>query len=213
MARILSLEEEPFDRVVVEVARVLKRGGLAVFPTDTVYGLAASVRHYLSIERIFYIKGRDALRALVVMVGSWEEAASLIREVDLPLVRSLSRFWPGALTVVAGRKELPWMDKVAPQRDTLGLRVPDHRLVLDILGKTGPLAVTSANLSGGENPARFDQIPEEILQDVDIACKSEEQGDGVPSSIVEVLGNRASLLREGRITRRELERHLGMPVS
>jgi len=180
------------------LAEELAAGGLVVFPTDTVYGMAASVSHTPALRRIFELKGRGWEKSLVIMVSSLKEAESFLAEEALPRLRRLSRLWPGALTVVARRRGgVPWMEEVAPGRDTLGLRIPDHPLALALLRKAGSLAVTSANLSGQEPPRHFKEVPEAVLEGVGMACRSRYPGSGMPSTVVELRGEGVHLLRPG----------------
>ncbi len=209
MSKIIDFAQDRIGKIADEVARALERGGLVVLPTDTVYGLAASVYHSASVEKIFQLKGRDAAKAIVVMVGTLAEAQALIKEEDREALEKLSIFWPGPLTVVVRRRDIEWAPVLAPGRDSLGIRVPDHSLILAVLKRVGPLAVTSANLSGGKTPGSFWEIPETILQEVDIAVKGDIGLSGIPSSVVKLLEGGAELLREGSITGKELGEALG----
>ena len=177
-----------------------------MLPTDTVYGLAASVHHPEALRRIFSIKGRQSDKSLVIMVATPEEAVELVAEEDRGHLRRLARFWPGKLTIVARRKPLPWMEEAAPGRDSVGLRVPDHALALSILEMTGPLAVTSANRSGEGAPAVYSRINPKIMEIADVACFSRQPGDGVPSTVVEVGEQGVRIIRPGGISLPELEK-------
>ncbi len=213
MAKIINFTQDLLDEVADEVANTLERGGLVILPTDTVYGLAASVYHSSSVERIFQVKGRDATKAIVVMVGTLEEARALVDEENRWMLERLSAFWPGPLTVVARKSEVEWAHVLAPNRDSLGIRVPGHSLILAVLKRVGPLAVTSANLSGGKSPGSFKEIPEVILRNVDIAVKGDVGLTGIPSSIIRIEREGLGLLREGSISGKDLEEALGIALS
>jgi L-threonylcarbamoyladenylate synthase len=120
--------------------KVLKAGGVIAFPTETVYGIGALLSRPKAIARIYKIKKRPRSKPLQVLVSSLRQAREL-GVFNAQALRLAKKYWPGPLTlIVPGRKE-----------KTVGLRVPAHRTVLDLIRKVGPIAATSANLSG-ENP-------------------------------------------------------------
>lgn len=206
MVSVIDVEREGVGSAARRTARALAAGMLAVLPTDTVYGLAASVHRPEALRRIFAAKGRQSEKSLVVMVASANEAKVLVAEEERDALGKLSRFWPGKLTIVIKRKAAAWMDEAAPGRDSLGLRVPDHPLALAVLSLTGPLAVTSANRSGGDTPVSFSDVPESILEMADVACFSRHPGEGIPSTVVEAGAAGLKILRQGSITLPELEK-------
>lgn len=206
MAEVIDVDTEGTGSTARLAAEVLEAGGLAVIPTDTVYGLAASVHYPEALRRIFSVKGRQSEKSLVVMVATLEEAEELVDEGARHHLRRLAMFWPGKLTIVARRNPTPWMEEAAPGRDSLGLRVPDHTLALSILEKAGPLAVTSANRSGEDAPAVYSKISPRILEMADVACFSRHPGDGIPSTVVEVGEDRIKILRPGGISLPDLEK-------
>ena len=131
---------------------VLAGGGLVAFPTDTVYGLAGLVFNSASIDRIFLAKGRDSAKAIPILIGDMEQLG-LVTSVVTPSASILAaHFWPGALTLVVPSH--PSLPPNLSQTPTVGVRMPDHSFTLALLRRSGPLAVTSANLSGGESQNR-----------------------------------------------------------
>ncbi len=198
--RLLDLEKHGIEACASALAEVLSSGGLVVFPTDTVYGLAASVDHLPALRRVFALKGRGREKSLVIMPPSIGEAELLLAQEILPRLRRLAPFWPGGLTVVARRREgFSWMEAAAPGRETLGLRIPDHPLALALLNKAGPLAVTSANPTGREPPRTFEAIDPAVIEGVEAACRSRFPGSGLPSTIIELSEEGVELLRPGPV--------------
>jgi L-threonylcarbamoyladenylate synthase len=206
MSRVIDADGEGIGSTAHQVAEALARGGLVVLPTDTVYGLAASVRQPDAVRSIFAIKGRRSEKSLVVMVAGLSEAEGLVAEDGRDGLRRLAVFWPGKLTIVAKRDPVAWMEVAAPGQDSLALRVPDHPLVLAVLALTGPLAVTSANRSGEDAPTDFSEVPDEILRMVEVACCSRHPGDGVPSTVVTAGVTGPRILRPGDISLEELKK-------
>ncbi len=199
MALIISLRELGEEAAVERCAEALKEGALAILPTDTVYGIAARADAGKAVAAVFAAKGRDDTKSLVVMVSHGREAEELASPEDREPLRRLSALWPGPLTVVVRAAEVPWKRYLAPRTDTLGVRVPGHPFMLRLLTACGPLAVTSANLSGNASPRSFAEIDPVLLERVEIAVDAGECGSGSPSTVVELRGWEYSLLRTGEI--------------
>ncbi len=213
MALIVSLRELGEKAAVERCVEALDGGALVILPTDTVYGLAARADAREAVAAVFAAKGRDAARSLVVMVKDAREAESLVAPEEREYVRRLSALWPGPLTVVARAADIPWKGYLAPKTHTLGMRVPDHPFMLRLLSASGPLAVTSANLSGKPAPRSFADIEPLLLKRVEIAVEAGECGSGRPSTVVELRGSEYSLLRRGEIPEESIASLLcgGMP--
>ncbi len=208
MSRIIRYRHEDESRLLRICGQCLKEGGLVILPTDTVYGLAARVDQPEAVARIFRIKGRDTAKALVAVVSDAAEAAGLVIPTERSRLLRLARFWPGPLTVVAEAAPLEWVEWVAPGSTRLGIRVPDHPFLLQVLTEHGPLAMTSANLSGERAPSIFEEIPDALLKEVELAVDQGKAGSGRPSTVALLGKDGITLLREGDISREELERAL-----
>lgn len=205
MSRLIRLKEVDREAAAEACARVLDDGGLAVIPTDTVYGVAARPDIPGAVEKVFRAKGRKTEKALVVMVADLEEAQELADPMEREGLRKLGRLWPGALTIVLNPAPRDWLETVAPL-GTLGIRVPACPFLTRLLGLTGPLAVTSANLSGDRPPASYADINPAFMERLDysLAVESEEAGCGRPSTVVELRQSRLKILRAGDIGESEL---------
>ena len=182
------------------VVDVLRKGGVAVIPTDTVYGLAGMPTNVEAVAQIFSLKGRPSDKPLPVLgtgVGQLEAVASFNNEAR----RIAAEFWPGPLTVVLPRAERFDADLGGAHEETVAVRVPGRELCLSLLQETGPLAVTSANLSGRppattveQARAAFDSI--QVLDDGDCS--------GDPSTIVDLVAE-PKILRSGPLDERVLQ--------
>ncbi|NPV60667.1 MAG: threonylcarbamoyl-AMP synthase [Actinobacteria bacterium] len=199
MAEIVRLDRAAEEAVLARCLEVLEAGALVVLPTDTVYGLAARADLEEAVASIFAAKGRDTAKSLVVMVGSAEAAERLAAPEARATLRRLSSLWPGPLTVVVKAAGIPWKRFLAPETETLGMRVPDHPFMLRLLSASGPLAVTSANLSGKPAPQSFDEIDPSLLDQVELALDAGRCGSGLPSTVVELEGSNFTLLRQGEV--------------
>ncbi|MBP5273389.1 MAG: threonylcarbamoyl-AMP synthase [Abditibacteriota bacterium] len=195
-----------------ETARALKEGKVAVFPTETVYGIGCLMSDTKAAERIYGIKGRQHSKPLPVMVdcvASVEKAA-----FPVPGLEALEGvFMPGPLTVVLKKK-----DRVPPVisggLDTVAVRIPDHPFLLAVLRELGePIAATSANPSGLPAPASFDMLDGAIKDAADLAVDMGPCRVGAPSAIADLTGPEVRILREGGITAEELGKWLKKEIQ
>jgi len=186
---------------IARAVELLRKGELVAFPTDTVYGIGCRTGDEAALSRIYAAKRRDPEKAIPWLVGSMEAVGKGFRADDRA-ARLAEQFWPGAVTLV-----LPATDGSATQ----AFRVPAHDVTLSLLAATGPLAVTSANRSG--EPETLD------ADDVSIAFADGDEPSaildggrvpgGVASSVVDLSGPVPRLLREGAVSRAEIEAVIG----
>lgn len=176
---------------------VVRSGGVVGLPTDTVYGIGADPTQEEAIALLFELKGRPAAKPIGILVSSLEVATELgvIEGAGLELAHA---HWPGALTLVV-RPRVVLADWVGDrQANTVGIRVPDHPLALELLEATGPLSVTSANRSG-HLEAKSDAEARGVFGDRVHYVAGLSPG-GMPSTVVDVSGGRAVVLRRGPVT-------------
>ena len=191
-------------------AELLKSGGVVAVPTETVYGLAANGLDAAVVRKIFAAKGRAETKPISLFAACIEDAERFC-VVD-GRTRRLSALWPGPLTVILPRLGcVP--DEITAGGEGVGVRVPDDMTTLEILRRAGiPLTGTSANISG-EAPARSAAEAMEIFAGrVDAVVEGASPG-GVPSTVVDLTGSIAKVVRMGAISRETLEKLLGEVVE
>lgn len=172
------------EKAISEAAKLLADGGTVVYPTETVYGIGASISIPGAVERVFEIKGRDRRMPLSVAVASFEMVAGIanIDEDDLALLRKLL---PGPITILVEKSpQLP--DSVTAGSPLVGIRFPDHPMAIDLIGRAGPITSTSANPSGLPPPASIEELDPEIAEKVDLVLDGEDAASPgpQPSSIL-----------------------------
>ncbi|MGH8928120.1 MAG: L-threonylcarbamoyladenylate synthase [Acidimicrobiia bacterium] len=173
----------------------LRRGGVVGVPTDTVYGIAADPRHGRATKRLFTLKGRPDRKPVGLLVSDAVAAASMIEVPDYAL-GWVTKYWPGPLNLVGTALfELP--EGLGDHaRRTIGVRVPDHPVIMALLGEFGPLAVTSANRSGGPEALNEMEARAALGEGVDLYLPGSCPG-AVSSTTVDVTGPAPILLRPG----------------
>jgi L-threonylcarbamoyladenylate synthase len=190
----------PDDRGLAEATDLLRAGGLVAFPTDTVYGIGCQVGDEAALARLFEAKRRPVEKRVPILVASLEEAAGM--GLDTSRAREVAdRFWPGGLTLVLA----------GSAGTTQAIRVPDHPAALALIRASGPLATSSANRSG--EPETYEASDVLIaFADSDLLDAVLDGGrvtGGVASSIVDLTVDPPRLLREGPVSRAELEAAIG----
>ncbi len=190
------------------------RGELIVIPTDTVYGIAADAFSPAAVTRLLEAKGRGRQSPPPVLVSGLTTVRALVAEIPEPIERLVSAHWPGALTVVLPSQPSLYWD-LGETGGTVAVRMPAHRLTLELLEETGPLAVSSANLTG-KSPAIAAHDALTALGDaVSVYLDDGPSSMGVPSTIIDATGlvgggtGHVRVLRDGVLSRDELRAVLG----
>jgi L-threonylcarbamoyladenylate synthase len=177
---------------------VLQNGGLIAFPTDTVYGLAALVTNTITIDRLYLAKERSSQKAIAVLIASLDQIDQVVDHFSPDAYRLARRFWPGGLTLVVPKHpNLPANLSPAP---TIGVRMPDHPFALELIRQVGPLATTSANISGGPNPRDAVEVMAQLTGRIELVLDGGPVVGGIPSTVVDCTGSELVILREGAIS-------------
>jgi L-threonylcarbamoyladenylate synthase len=193
----MKLPKATLRNDIVEGVRVLNSGGVVVIPTDTLYGLAADVFSTPALERVFDIKRRPQGLPLPVLVSCWDQVTAVAPEFPKAARQLAERFWPGPLTLVLP-KAPGISDILTGGRDTVGVRMPDHQVPLDLARELGrPITGSSANRSGAQDLTTLEEVEAELGTDVDYIIRSGPAPQGVPSTVVEFTGGVPRLVRQG----------------
>jgi L-threonylcarbamoyladenylate synthase len=180
---------------------VLDNGGTVAFPTDTVYGVGVRVFDKAGIERLYEIKGRERTKAIAVLIAETEQLEQ-IAEVNKAAIMLAQEFWPGSLTLVLPKQ--PEVPDELTQGATVGIRVPNHKVAQKLLKLTGPMAVTSANLSGGDNTLNADEVMAQLNGRIDLLIDGGQSPREKPSTVVDLTGIVPKVLREGPVSEEEI---------
>ena len=200
--KVLSLEA---PRALEETIHAVQHGGVIAFPTDTVYGLGASLRFPDALARIYEIKGRDTSKPLPVLLSSIDRISLVAEMADDHVVQLLREFWPGGLTIaLPARPGVP--DQVVASDGTVGVRVPDHSIALTLCERAGgALATTSANRSGEAPACSADEIAAQFDDAIDVVLHGGFAPCGDPSTVIRVDNARIATIRAGSIDPRHIE--------
>ncbi len=196
---IISIQDPQSIQRALEVIRL---GGLVAFPTDTVYGLAANPHSAAAIDKIYAAKDRDMSKAVAVLIGDPGHLLDIAASLTPSAEKLAARFWPGALTLILPRRaDLPANLSAYP---TIGVRMPDHLFAIQLLTAAGPLATTSANLSGASDAKTAEEVSAQLDGRLDLILDGGTCPGGVPSTVVDCTGADVRILRQGAIPAEEI---------
>ena len=194
---------------VRRAAQILRAGGLVAFPTETVYGLGADAANEKAVARLYAVKRRPADHPVIIHFAAAQAAFDWAREVPDAASKLAQKFWPGPLTLILKRSRQA-RDFVTGAQDTVGLRVPSHPVVQELLRLfDGAIAAPSANRFGLVSPTTAAHVRDDLGKDVDLVLEGGASDVGIESTIVDLSGATPVLLRPGHISKAEIEALIG----
>lgn len=208
--------DKAFRDIQIQVNKgiaILRSGGIVAFPTDTVYGLGASANLPEVIERVFQIKERPHEMALPLLLADESQVTSVAQSVPRIAWLLISSFLPGALTIVL-TKSSSVPDIITAGGKTVAIRIPAHPIPIALAAGLGaPIIGTSANLSGKPSLLTADDVCSQLGDKVDLIIDGGRCPGGRESTVVDITGLKPVLLREGAISRAEIEKVCGSIFS
>lgn len=197
------------DKHVSEVAKSIKEGKIAVFPTETVYGVGTNAYNEGSCKMIYKIKNRDEAKPLIVLISNYEMLNDIVdEEVELEK-KIMENFWPGPLTIVLRKKKDSKIPNIITAgKEYVGIRMTSGKVATELIEKSGvPIVAPSANLSGNPTGKKMKNIINELGDKVDyILDFGDIEEEGKESTVIKIENNKIKILREGKILRKELEK-------
>jgi L-threonylcarbamoyladenylate synthase len=182
---------------------ILQGGGMVAFPTDTVYGLGALAFDNSAIESIYTAKDRPIEKAIPILIGDLSDLDKVADNIPDMALRFAARFWPGPLTCIVPKKRT--LPPAVSATSTVAIRIPDHPDALALLRAAGPMAVTSANISGRANPSTAQEVYEQLQGRIPLILDGGKTPGGIPSTLVDCTGGTPIILRDGPISMTELQ--------
>lgn len=201
------------ENQIQEAAAIIRNGGLVAFPTETVYGLGANALDEEAVAKVYEAKGRPSDNPMIVHIARASDIGQLTPMLSSTIVTLIDNFWPGPLTLVVKRKPgVP--DRTTGGLDTVGVRMPDSPLALELINQAGcPIAAPSANLSGKPSPTRVQDVIEDLDGKVDAILEGPACRVGIESTVLDVTGDTPMILRPGIVTAENIEAAIGKKVK
>jgi L-threonylcarbamoyladenylate synthase len=191
----IILAQDPLS--LTRALEVLGKGGLVAFPTDTVYGVGAMAFDRKAVESIYTAKDRPGEKAIPILIGDVEDLKKVCPGLPELALKLAGRFWPGPLTLVVPKH--PELSEAVSASGTVGVRMPDHPVARALLRLAGPMAVTSANISGRPSPTDAKEVFNQLGGRVALIIDGGKTPGGVPSTVVDCVGAEPKILRVGPI--------------
>lgn len=183
---------------------ILESGGAVVLPTETVYGLFAQALNEDAVNRVYQLKQRPRDKAMNLNVSNLNDIYFFSQNPPFFLEKLYNRFMPGPLTIILkANKNVPFW--VNSGLDTVGFRLPNHEQTLRLISETGPLIGPSANISGNESSKKFSDIQAQFSVDLP-GIEDDQALTGIDSTILDLSGQKARILRQGAISREEIQK-------
>ncbi|UCG09894.1 MAG: threonylcarbamoyl-AMP synthase [Dehalococcoidia bacterium] len=198
---------KPDNSLAAQIERgiaILRGGGVVAFPTDTVYGLGACADNETAVAKIFELKQRPQNIALPLLLADKSQISRAAPSVPPIAWLLINKFLPGALTLVLPKADAV-LDIVTASGSTVAIRIPNHPVPVAFARELGPIAATSANLSGQPSALTAAEVYNQFGDKIDLVIDGGKCPKGEESTIVDVTGPTPVLLREGAISRQELE--------
>ncbi|HEL2099557.1 threonylcarbamoyl-AMP synthase [Streptococcus suis] len=182
---------------------ILENGGAVILPTETVYGLFAQALNEDAVNRVYQLKQRPRDKAMNLNVSNLNDIYFFSQNTPFFLEKLYNRFMPGPLTIIlkANEKVPFWVNSGL---DTVGFRLPNHEQTLRLISETGPLIGPSANISGNESGKKFSDIQAQFPVDLP-GIEDDQALTGIDSTILDLSGQKARILRQGAISREEIQ--------
>ncbi|HEM3468091.1 threonylcarbamoyl-AMP synthase [Streptococcus suis] len=183
---------------------ILENGGAVILPTETVYGLFAQALNEDAVNRVYQLKQRPRDKAMNINVSNLNDIYFFSQNTPFFLEKLYNRFMPGPLTIIlkANEKVPFWVNSGL---DTVGFRLPNHEQTLRLISETGPLIGPSANISGNESGKKFSDIQAQFSVDLP-GIEDDQALTGIDSTILDLSGQKARILRQGAISREEIQK-------
>ena len=207
---ILVDEHVNNDESYAQAVDNIRGGGVVAFPTETVYGLGADAMNAAAVDKIFEAKGRPTDNPLIVHVDSKETALEYVEEVPEKALQCMDAFWPGALTLIMQAKPDTFASNVTAGLSTVGIRVPNHPVALNLLKRLKrPVAAPSANTSGKPSPTLANHVYYDMNGKIPLILDGGPTQVGIESTVLDMTCAPPVILRPGQVTKEQLEEVIG----
>ena len=202
----INLEEETNLKELKKAAQLIKQGGIAIFPTETVYGIGANGLDESAIKKLYQIKQRPLSKPISLLVNSIDMINSITENITKEEYSLIKKFMPGPLTIILKKKKII-PDILTANSDTVGIRMPENEISLKLIEYAGvPIATSSANISGQESNTKVNENLKELKEKVDVFIDGGESKIGIASTVVQIVNGSPKILREGKKKKKEIQK-------
>lgn len=206
--KIFNWKEKINKQELTEIKKIIEEDGIIIFPTETVYGIAASAISNKGIDRLYKAKKRPREKAINIMISNKKEIEKYAYIKNKIERKIIDKFMPGEITIILEKKNNFGKTFTLPD-NTIGIRIPNNTIALTILKEINiPLIVSSANISGMDSGINPEEIQKYFSKSVDAFIDGGIIEKGAPSTIVKIDNDKINIIREGKITKKQIENSL-----
>lgn len=206
------MENNNIKNQINQAAKLIEAGDVVALPTDTVYGLVADASNPTAVDKVYEVKGRPQTKPLIVLVANLKQAKGYVAKLTTEAKILAKHFWPGALTIILPKGEKA-IDEVTCGQDSIGVRMPNNKIALKVIKKSGCAVVgPSANTSGKPSPTTAQMVADDLGGKLPLIIDGGTSPVGVPSTIISLVGE-PTILRTGSVTKQQIESVLKVPVK
>ncbi len=207
--KIIKINSDNLEKEKIkEIIEILKKGGVIIFPTDTVYGMGADVKNEEAVNKVYQIKNRPKDKPLILFIEKKEKILNLIQKIPFSAQKLINDFWPGPLTLIF-KASLSAPQSVVSKEEKIGIRLSAHKIPCEIIKESKILlATTSANVSGQHPSLKIEEISENLKKKVDLIIDGGETFLGEESTVVDTTFSPPLLIREGWLSREKIRESL-----
>ena len=205
-SKYIDLKNEKDLEKLKEPAQIINDGGIVVFPTETVYGIGTNGLDENAVRRLYEVKKRPIEKPISLLVSNMEMVRQIAKDITEKEYKIMEKFFPGPLTIILNKKEnVP--DIITAGKETVGVRMPSGEIARKLVEYANvPIAAPSANLSGEPSGTNIKNIIKSFDGQVDYFIDGGESKIGIASTIVQVVDEKVYILREGSITKEQIEK-------
>lgn len=212
MEKYIDLKNKIDYSKLMQPAEIIKKGGIVVFPTETVYGIGGNGLDEQAIKKIYNVKDRPLDKPISLLVSSMEMVEKLAKDITELEYKLMESFFPGPFTIILKKQNIV-PNILTANQDTVGIRMPSNEIAINLIEYANtPIATPSANISGKPSGTDIQQIMKEFEGEVDCFIDGGECELGISSTIVKVIDGVPHILREGSITREQIEEIVGKTI-
>ena len=198
-------KNNPDDKIIKKAAKIIRDGGLVVFPTETVYGLGANALNKKAVKKIFKAKDRPLDNPLIVHISDVSDIEKLAKNIPVFAYELARKFWPGPLTIVL---------EARGGKNTIALRIPDNKIALLLIKSAGvPIAAPSANISSRPSPTNIRDAVFDLKGKADIFLDSGRTKIGLESTVIDLTVKNPKILRPGAISKEDIQKALKITIK
>lgn len=205
MEKFLDLKNSKDYQKLRYSAEIIKNGGIVVFPTETVYGIGTNGLYKEAVQRLYKIKERPLNKPISLLVSDFEMIENVVKDISEIEYKIMKKFFPGPLTIILNKKDIV-PDILTSGGSTVGIRMPEEEITRKLIEYAGvPIAAPSANISGKPSGIDIKDIIKEFGDKVNYYIDGGKSKIGISSTIVKAENNTIKILREGSISKKEIE--------